>query len=296
MNIKKINGLSEAQRRFHIWRQYLLPQHALSKLAGCLSQSKIPWLKNYLIRYFIKRYPVVMNDAVEPNPYAYHSYHDFFTRRLKPALRPVDPTPNGICSPCDGTISQIGKIEDETLLQAKDRTFTLSALLGDQAQATLFKNGRFITIYLAPIDYHRVHMPCQGTLAQLRYLPGKLFSVNPLTTEHVDNLFARNERVITFYKNNYGSFAIILVGAMLVGSIYTRWGGTIKPHRAKKMVDIHYPQTNEQYIKLSKGEEMGYFSLGSTVILLFAENVHWEYDFTQQSRIVVGQRIGHFSP
>jgi phosphatidylserine decarboxylase len=279
-----------------VCRQYLLPQHALTRFGGLLSHCEIPWLKNYLISWFLKRYDVNLNEAVEPNPYAYPSYHEFFIRHLKPSVRPIDRAQESICSPCDGTISQIGKIEQGSLLQAKGRTFTVAALLGDKEDAQPFLNGHFATIYLAPKDYHRVHMPLAGTLESMRYIPGKLFSVNPLTTENVDNLFARNERVVSFFKHDHGSFAIILVGAMIVGSINTRWGGQITPPSGKQMRRIPYPQTPEQHIKLDKGEEMGYFSLGSTVIVLLAENMVWEYDLNLNSRLVVGQRIGHLLP
>ncbi len=279
-----------------VWRQFLVPQHALTRFGGWLSHSERPWLKNYLIRYFINRYNVNMSEAVIEDPFSYPSYHEFFIRRLKPALRPIDPTPNAIVSPCDGEISQIGTIENNSLVQAKGKTFTVSSLIGSSVDAAQFENGKFATIYLAPIDYHRVHMPLSGTLTHLRYIPGKLFSVNPLTTSHIDNLFAKNERVVAFFKHEQGSFAIILVGAMIVGSIFTRWGGTVTPHRGGEIKDISYPQTPLQHIKLDKGDEMGYFSLGSTVIVLLDEKSGWNNDLSQNSRLVVGQGIGHLLP
>ncbi|MBS0288228.1 MAG: phosphatidylserine decarboxylase [Proteobacteria bacterium] len=279
-----------------VWRQFWLPQHALTRFGGWLSHSETPWLKNYLINYFLKRYDVNMDEAIQEDPFAYPSYHEFFIRHLKPELRPIDPSPAAICSPCDGEISQIGNIEQGTLLQAKGKTFTVSALLGSESDAQIFEKGKFVTIYLAPKDYHRVHMPLAGTLSHLRYIPGKLFSVNPLTTNHIDNLFAKNERVVTIFKHDQGSFAIILVGAMIVGSIFTRWGGNMTPHRDKEMKVIQYPQLNEHHVKLDKGEEMGYFSLGSTVIVLLDEKAGWEYDLSQNSRLVVGQGIGHLLP
>lgn len=284
------------QYPINILRQYLVPQHALSRFAGMLSHCEIPWLKNYLIQWFLKRYNVNLQEAIESDPYAYPSYHEFFIRQLKPHLRPIDPSPVSITSPCDGAISQIGKIEQGTLVQAKNKSFSVSALVGDAEDAKCFEKGHFTTIYLAPIDYHRVHMPLSGTLTHLRYIPGDLFSVNPLTTDHVDNLFARNERVVCFFKHDHRSFAIILVGAMIVGSIFTRWGGNIKPYRGKEILNISYPQTPEQHIRLDKGDEMGYFALGSTVIVLLDENMHWEYDLSENSRLVVGQAIGHLLP
>ncbi len=281
---------------YKVLRQYCIPQHALTRFGGWLSHSEVPWLKNYLISYFLKRYNVNMKEALIEDPYAYPSYHEFFIRHLKPELRPIAAGKHTICSPCDGEISQLGNIEQGTLIQAKGKTFSVNALLGSEEDAKPFANGKFMTVYLAPIDYHRVHMPLSGTLTHLRYIPGNLFSVNPLTTDHIDNLFAKNERVVAFFKHDQGSFAIILVGAMIVGSIFTRWGGHITPHRANETRDIHYPQLPEQHIKLDKGDEMGYFSLGSTVIVLLDENAGWEYALTQNSRLVVGQEIGHLLP
>ncbi len=279
-----------------VWRQYVLPQHALSCLGGFLSHCEIPWVKNYLISYFLKRYDVNMKEALIEDPFTYPSYHAFFIRKLKPQLRPIDAKALSITSPCDGIISQLAKIEKGQLIQAKGKHFTVASLLGSEEDAKRFEKGRFMTIYLAPKDYHRVHMPMEGTLEKLRYIPGKLFSVNPLTTEHVDGLFAKNERVVTFFKHQQHSFAVILVGAMIVGSIFTRWGGNVTPHRGKTRKEITYPQTSEQHIKLNKGEELGYFSLGSTVIVLLDEKSNWEYDLTQNSQLVVGQKIGHLLP
>jgi phosphatidylserine decarboxylase len=279
---------------YFVWRQHYLPHHLISQWAGKLANCKISWFKNWAIRYFIKRYQVNINEALDPNPVNYPSFQDFFIRPIQPNLRPIDPLVEGICSPCDGTVSQIGTIEENSLLQAKGRTFSLEALLGDKETAKLFTNGRYVTIYLAPKDYHRVHMPYTGILEQLRYIPGKLFSVNPVTAQHIDSLFAQNERVVTLFKNERGSFAMLLVGAMIVGNISTRWSGSLLPHRETGMVHIHYPQTPAQHIKLDKGEEMGYFSLGSTVILLFSEDLDWEQTLAPDSTVVVGQRIGRF--
>jgi phosphatidylserine decarboxylase len=284
------------QYPFDVWRQNYLPQHALSRFGGFVSHNQIPWLKNYLINWFIKRYNVNMSEALESSPNHYASFHDFFIRKLKPEARPIDSNPLSICSPCDGAVSQFGKIKENTLLQAKGREYTLEALLGNDNDAKSFYNGHFLTTYLAPKDYHRVHMPCDGILQTMRYIPGKLYSVNPLTTDHIDNLFARNERVVSLFTHEGQSFAIILVGAMIVGSISTSWAGVQAPQSSKQIKTIHYDQTPEKYIRLDKGAEMGYFSLGSTVIVLLAENVRFEYDVSQSSRLVVGQRIGHFLP
>ncbi|MCS5710164.1 archaetidylserine decarboxylase [Candidatus Berkiella aquae] len=281
---------------FEVWRQNYLPQHFISWCYGKLSHCQIPWFKNWAIQRFIRLYGINMQEAIEQDATAYPSFHDFFIRHLKPELRPVDHTPNAVCAPCDGVISQIGRIENGTLVQAKNHSYSVSALLGGDIDPKPFQNGHFTTIYLAPKDYHRVHMPCLGTLERMSYLPGDLFSVNPLTATHVDQLFARNERVVSLFKNQEGPFAMVLVGAMIVGNIATRWAGHISSQRNKEPLHIQYPQTQEQHIVLDKGEEMGYFSLGSTVIMLFAENLRWEKEYSQDSRIVVGQRIGQFLP
>ncbi|MFI4937692.1 MAG: archaetidylserine decarboxylase [Candidatus Berkiellales bacterium] len=282
------------QGPFTVWRQYFLPQRFLTWAAGKLAFCQIRWFKDWAIRRFIRLYEVNVEEAEVSELSAYASFHHFFIRKLKAGLRPIDPLAEGLCSPCDGSISQIGKIQQDTLVQAKGRDFTLKALLGDESLAPAFKNGRYATIYLAPKDYHRVHMPCAGTLTSMQYIPGKLFSVNPLTANYVDQLFAKNERLVTTFTNEKGQFAIVLVGAMLVGSVFTRWGGRCVAHSNPKNLKVNYPNKKEQHITLDKGEEMGYFSLGSTVILLFPENLNWEPDITQLTNVVVGQRIGRY--
>jgi len=257
-----------------------------------LAHCQIRWFKDWAIRRFIRKYSVDTEQALHRDVAHYRSFQDFFIRQLQPDARPI--APEGICSPCDGTISQIGRIAQGSLLQAKGHTFSLDALLADKAMAAQFTNGHFLTIYLAPKDYHRVHMPCEGVVDQLRYVPGKLFSVNTLTAEHVENLFARNERAVALFDHAQAPFAMVLVGAMIVGNITTRWGGTLLPHRRTGTTHIHYEKTPAQRIKLDKGEEMGYFSLGSTVILLFPENIAWEETLTEQTPLQLGQRIGRF--
>lgn len=279
---------------FAIRRQHYLPQHLLSRFAGVVSHCQIKWVKDEIIRRFIARYAVDMADAAISDPKAYHSFHDFFTRRLKAQARPIDPNVNSIVSPCDGTISEMGAIAGSQLLQAKGHTFSVGSLIGCDEDAKLFENGHFMTIYLAPRDYHRVHMPFSGNLIKQRYIPGKLFSVNPLTTNHVENLFARNERVVSLFKHPEGDFAVILVGAMLVGSIATVWSGTVTPSPYVDIVEQHFPQSDERYIALKKGEEMGHFSLGSTVIILFPSNISWQNNFSAQSAVLMGQALGHF--
>ncbi len=279
---------------FKVWRQHIAPQGLISTIYGKLSHCECPWFKNWAIKRFIRLYGINIHEAIETRPEAYASFHDFFIRHLDPKQRPIDNTPNVVVSPCDGTISQIGAITEGTLIQAKGKTFTVDALLGGHPLAHEFVNGKFATIYLAPKDYHRVHMPLEGTLRSVCYLPGKLFSVNPQTAENVDALFAKNERVVSFFDSEQGPFAIVLVGAIIVGSITTSYNGTLTPPRGKEVVQFDYPNSKNQHIKLDKGEEMGYFSLGSTVIVLFTDKLRWAKELSQHTRIVVGQRIGHY--
>lgn len=279
---------------FEVWRQHIVPQGLISTIYGILSHCKWPWFKNWAIKRFVRLYGINVNEAIQTEPTAYPSFHEFFIRELNPIYRPLDKAPNSVVSPCDGTVSQIGPIENGTLIQAKGRSYSVSALLGNHPQAKAFTNGRFATLYLAPKDYHRVHMPYDGTLESVRYVPGKLFSVNPMTADHIDGLFAKNERVVSLFNSPQGPFAVVLVGAMIVGSITTRYNGTLTPPRKKEIAHFDYPNSSEESIKLDKGDEMGYFSLGSTVILLFTEKLSWEQELAQHSRIVVGQRIGHY--
>lgn len=280
---------------YSVWKQYCVPHHAFSAFGGLLSQSQIPWLKNYLIQWFLKRYPVNLSEALQPDPSAYPSYHEFFIRKLKANARPVDHTPTHFCSPCDATISQIGQIDNSALIQAKDQTYSVGALLGNAEEAALFSKGSYATLYLAPIDYHRVHMPFSGTLQSLRYIPGRLFSVNPITTRHIDNLFTRNERVVAVFKNEETQrhFALVLVGAMIVGNIYTNFNGKI-PHRSKNIRTIDPSTLPETLCHLEKGEEMGYFSLGSTVIVLTEDAIQWEKEVKINSKLKFGESMGKF--
>jgi phosphatidylserine decarboxylase len=245
--------------------QHLLPHRALSVFAGWMANSSIPWLKNILILDFLKRYPVNMAEAQIEDPRAYASYNDFFTRRLKPALRPVDAELKSVISPVDGVVSECGLIEKDRLLQAKGHRYTLGALLADQDEAALFHDGAFATLYLAPHDYHRVHMPLVGQLIKTMYVPGSLFSVSALTTEQIPNLFARNERLVALFETAVGRMAVIFVGAMLVGSIVTAWSSPKKQKRMNRRCDIDY---RANHLHFNKGDDIGCFELGSTVIVL----------------------------
>lgn len=274
--------------------QPFLPQHFLSSFAGLLANCKIRWLKNRLIQYFVWRYPVNLAEAVNPNPYQYASFNDFFTRALKPEVRPIANGIHDLVSPADGQISQLGAIEEGKIFQAKGHHFTAEELLGgDSVLAEPFVKGSFLTVYLAPKDYHRVHMPIDGTLTQMIYVPGSLFSVNFKTTNCTSNLFARNERVIAIFNTSIGRVAVVLVGAMIVGSIEMTSTGTITPPRRKSIQtwNMDHP------IYLKRGEELGRFKLGSTVIVLFEENkVTWDPPFAATEPVQLGQRLGSFRP
>ncbi len=270
--------------------QYLAPQRTLTRLAGWLGSRRWSWLKNWQIRYFIKRYQVDLTAALSSNIADYPDFNSFFTRQLKPGLRPIAEEPEAIISPADGCISQIGNIEKDRLFQAKGFDFSLSALLGGQEQlADEFHDGYFATIYLSPKDYHRVHMPMQGKLRETIYIPGKLFSVNQRTAEQVPQLFARNERLVCLFDTALGPMAVILVGAMLVGSINTAWG---KPLPSRTIQHDRYPITGNNMIELARGAELGYFKLGSTAILLFPQGkIVWEPTAIANANIQMGQRL-----
>ncbi|WP_420599203.1 archaetidylserine decarboxylase [Neptuniibacter sp.] len=272
--------------------QHIVPQHLLSRLVGTIADSKTPWVKNLFIRWFAKKYQINMSEARDEIPSNYPSFNAFFTRELKADARPIDQTELSIVSPADGAISQLGGIEHGRIFQAKGRGYSLSTLLGgDQKRAEQFTNGNFATIYLSPRDYHRVHMPVTGTLTHTTYIPGDLFSVNQTTAEGVDQLFARNERLVAYFDTEYGPMAMILVGAMIVAGIETVWSGQEAP-RLKKPIHTPFNNQSSSPITLEKGEEMGRFKLGSTVILLFGEDrISWENSLTATSQVQLGRVI-----
>lgn len=272
--------------------QYLLPQHGLSRLVHYFTRLTRPAFKNALIRWFIARYAVDMSEAVESDPNTYASFNAFFTRALRADARPADPAPNACLSPVDGCVSQLDDIEDGRIFQAKGHDFSVSELLGGDAElAARFNGGRFATLYLAPRDYHRVHMPLAGTLERMIHVPGRLFSVNPVTTRSVPRLFARNERVAAIFDSPAGPMGLVLVGAMLVGSIETVWAGEVTPPRGRDIRRWYYD--DESGIELARGAEMGRFNMGSTVIVLLPDNaVRWSPELRSDSRIRVGQTLG----
>ncbi len=272
--------------------QHLVPQHLLSRCVGALAQSQLPFVKNRFITWFAKRYEVNLDEATYSDPFDYRSFNEFFTRELKPGARPIDSAENAIVSPADGVVSQFGNIDNGTLVQAKGKHFGLVNLLGgDAAAAEAFQEGSFCTIYLSPKDYHRVHMPVAGTLTRMVHVPGKLFSVNQVTAENVDSLFARNERVVCFFDTEFGPMALVLVGAMIVASVDTVWAGQVCPGRVKR-VDVDYTD-HIPAIQIGKGEEMGRFKLGSTVVAVFGPGVaKFEQTLATGSDIRMGEKLG----
>lgn len=279
-----------SNKNFHAIVQHLLPQHALSRLAGFVTNCQIPWLKNWLIDTFIAHYGVDMSCAEQTDPHLYSDFNHFFTRRLKPETRPIDADKNIIISPVDGTVSQAGTIDGQTILQAKNFIYDVQSLLGGcEKRSAPFSGGHFATLYLAPKDYHRVHMPLSGKLQEMVYVPGRLFSVNAATTDQVPNLFARNERVITIFDTPAGPMAVILIGAMLVASISIAWAGVITPTGKNPLV----LQNENSTIKLNRGDEVGHFQLGSTVIVLFGrDRVEWSEKLQPGQTVQFGQAIG----
>lgn len=251
--------------------QYIMPKHAISRLVGKFAAAEAGWLTTKFISVFIKAYDINMAEAKLKNPGDFKTFNDFFTRELEEGARTINKDPMALCYPVDGMISQQGDIEAGQLIQAKGFNYSLVSLLGgDEQDATPFQNGKFSCIYLAPKDYHRIHMPMAATLRKMIYVPGELFSVNPLTANNVPNLFSRNERVVAIFDSEHGPFSMVLVGATIVASIETTWAGTITPPAGKDVFTWDYPAEGINAIKFEKGDEMGRFKLGSTVISTFA--------------------------
>jgi phosphatidylserine decarboxylase len=274
--------------RLFVWMQYLLPQHALSRLILRATRVRVPWFKNLLVRGFLGLYAIDMTDAVQTDPFSYGSFNEFFTRALKPGARAIAADPDAIACPVDGTVSEAGRIDGEMLIQAKGRRYSLQELLAAQPWAQDFEGGSFATIYLAPFNYHRVHMPVRGVLEGTVYVPGRLFSVNAATAAYVPRLFARNERVLTLFDTAYGHAALVLVGALNVGSMATVWAGDITP--AARRVITRLPA---QRLPLDKGEEMGRFNMGSTVILLFQKDrARWHPHLRAGATVKLGESLG----
>jgi len=245
--------------------QYILPQHFLSRIVYALMRSEITWVKNLLIRLISRIAGINYAEALSPDPADYVSFNAWFTRALKPGARVFDPDPQAFLSPCDGKISETGSLHENRILQAKGKDYSVQDLLANDPVCSKLADGYFSTIYLSPKDYHRIHMPLTGRLQRMIHVPGRLFSVAPYTARQVPRLFARNERVICIFETDAGPLVMVLVGAMLVSSTETVWAGEVTPNKNKDVTTTDYSAEN---ITLSKGDEMGRFNMGSTVILL----------------------------
>jgi len=252
--------------------QYITPKHLLSRLVGKLAEAELGGFTTFLIKLFVKQYNVDMNEALYSDPAHYRSFNAFFTRPLKPDARTLDVREEVLIHAVDGTVSQFGDIDADRLFQAKGHDFSLTSLLGGKPNiAQPFKNGKFATIYLAPRDYHRIHMPVDGTLTDMIYVPGELFSVNPLTAQNIPGLFARNERVVALFDTPVGKMAMVLVGATIVASIETVWAGTVTPPAGNLVQHWAYEKDTEASVHLAKGDELGRFKLGSTIVVCFEQ-------------------------
>jgi phosphatidylserine decarboxylase len=276
--------------RFSVLHQYLLPKQALTRLAGRIASGQGGRFTPHLIRWFARKYGVNMDEAHNPDLASYQSFNEFFTRALREGARPLADR-DFIC-PVDGAISQFGTIEHDQIFQAKGHRYSTTALVGgDSALAAQFDHGTFATLYLSPRDYHRIHMPCDAKLTRMIYVPGALFSVNPVTARGVPGLFARNERVVCVFESLHGPFVLVLVGATIVGSMATVWHGVVNASRAGTVREWHY---HDKDIVLKKGEEMGRFLLGSTVVMLFPRGVmEFNPEWTATRTIRMGEAMGH---
>lgn len=274
--------------------QHLLPQHGLSRLVHRAARSRLPWFKNALIRLFVRHFRPDLSDAAQTDPLAYPSFNAFFTRALRPGARPLPPDPRELACPVDGTISEIGDLDGDRLLQAKGRHYTLSALLAGQRDwVRRFVGGSFATIYLAPYNYHRIHMALRGTLRETWFVPGRLFSVNRVTADGVRELFARNERVVCCFEDGPLSHALVLVGALNVGSIETVWHGEVAPRRPRRFTRLPPPAAAAT---LERGAELGRFNMGSTVILLLPPGAaRWHAQMQSGRTVRVGESIGRLA-
>lgn len=268
--------------------QYLLPHHWISRLVFRATRWRTPFTTS-VIRWFVRRFGVDLSEAVESDPAAYATFNQFFTRALKPGIRPMpDDAAVWVC-PCDGRVSQLGAIQSGNLLQAKGRDYTVQNLLGgDSALAQQFAQGQFATIYLSPRDYHRIHMPCDGVLREMIHVPGRLFSVSPVTVQQVPEIFARNERLVCVFDTAHGPMALVLVGAINVAAIETVWAGIVTPPAGVDVNRWTYGGDTGMDIRLSRGQEMGRFNMGSTVVMLLPEGLTLDAQWHPQSAIQLG--------
>lgn len=276
--------------RIKVLLQHVLPKQGLTTLAGRIAGAQAGGLTTRLIRWFVGKYDVVMDEAENPDIASYKSFNDFFTRPLKVGARPLADA--DFVSPVDGAISQFGAIDDHHIVQAKGHRFTTTELVGgDATLAAQFRHGSFANLYLSPRDYHRLHMPCDGTLTRMIHVPGALFSVNPVTARGVPNLFARNERVVCVFESaEHGLFVMVLVGATIVGSMATVWHGVINAKRSGKIAEWNYPAGE---VTLKQGDEMGRFLLGSTIVMLFRQStIAFNPDWSPERPVRLGEMMG----
>lgn len=277
---------SRLKQQLFIQAQKVVPQHRLSRVVGKIAASENPLVKTAVIAAFKTKYGIDMSIAEQTNALKFKSFNDFFTRGLRTGVRAVDADSTAIVCPADGAISQLGKIENGDVFQAKGQKFTVENLIADPQLAEPFKNGEFATVYLSPRDYHRVHMPFAGTLTETLYVPGELFSVNQTTAENIPGLFARNERMVCLFDTELGRMAVVLVGAMIVAGIETVATGKVKPSGRIEL--------NQHNLFLEKGAELGRFYLGSTAVILFEENkMQWDEKFKANSTVLMGEALGH---
>ncbi|MDM0012890.1 archaetidylserine decarboxylase [Variovorax sp. J22P168] len=278
--------------RLPVLPQYLFPKQALTTFAGWVAGKERGAVTTWIIRRFVAKYGVDMGEALDSDIASYASFNAFFTRALKPGARPLAPA--DLISPVDGAISQFGAIEGDQIFQAKGHSYSTTALVGgDAALAAQFAHGSFATLYLSPKDYHRIHMPCDGRLLRMIYVPGDLFSVNPTTARGVPGLFARNERVVCVFESARGPFVLVLVGATIVGSMATVWHGVVNPPRGGEVREWRY---DDRQVALAQGEEMGRFLLGSTVVMLFpAPALHFEPTWAPARPVRLGEAMADYA-
>lgn len=286
--------MSGLLNRFKVNAQYFMPKKAISRVVGKLAGAKLGKTTQFLIKQFIKCYNIDMSQAEIQDITKFETFNQFFTRALKKGARPIDKDAD-VVLPADGMISEFGEIYKDAVLQAKGHYYSLEALLGgEEDDAKIFQSGDFVTVYLSPSDYHRVHMPLDGKLKKMIFVPGDLFSVNPLTAKNVDNLFARNERVVCFFENEkIGEFAVVLVGATIVASIETVFAGVVAPSLGKEKSIYDY---SDKKVVLKKGEELGRFLLGSTVICVFPKGkVKFDKSIKPEAKVQLNKALANFS-
>ncbi|MFT5658050.1 MAG: phosphatidylserine decarboxylase [Gammaproteobacteria bacterium] len=271
---------------------YVFPHHMVSRIVYFITRLTGPIIVQPMINWFIKKFDVDMSEAEYPDTSVYETFNQFFTRALKDGARPIVSGKNMLACPADGTVSEAGHIHDDQIFQAKNHNYTVAELVGGDAElAAMFKDGRFATVYLAPYNYHRMHMPLDGVLQKMVHVPGRLFSVAQWTVRSIPRLFARNERLVCLFSTDAGPLVMVLVGAINVAAIETVWSGLVTPPRGKKISDFDYSHTKKTY---AKGSEMGRFNMGSTVILLTPPNVEWLQKFRAGQTVKMGEAIGHF--